>query len=160
MIHLVLVCQTSNGKWTGFFSLWEIGWVVHACLCQISHQSVASVQTLPFLWGEKYCRKWVPRRKAEIVIFWVLHSPSVRYIISNNWTASILYRDRLRTTTNVLGDSIGTGIVEYLSRHELQSKDAEMGNSVVEEKDKKSYQLIAHENEHENEKPPVSETKM
>lgn len=90
----------------------------------------------------------------------MLYSLSVRYIISNNWTPSILYRDRLRTTTNVLGDSIGTGIVEYLSRHELQSKDAEMGNSVVEEKDKKSYQLIAHENEYENEKPPDSETKM
>uniref|UniRef100_A0A8C7EZN3 Amino acid transporter n=1 Tax=Oncorhynchus kisutch TaxID=8019 RepID=A0A8C7EZN3_ONCKI len=84
-----------------------------------------------------------------------LPTDDITLIIAVDW-----FLDRLRTTTNVLGDSIGTGIVEYLSRHELQSKDAEMGNSVVEEKDKKSYQLIAHENEHENEKPPVSETKM
>uniref|UniRef100_A0A4W5Q645 Amino acid transporter n=1 Tax=Hucho hucho TaxID=62062 RepID=A0A4W5Q645_9TELE len=84
-----------------------------------------------------------------------LPTDDITLIIAVDW-----FLDRLRTTTNVLGDSIGTGIVEYLSRHELQSKDAEMGNSVVEEKDKKSYQLIAHENEYENEKPPDSETKM
>uniref|UniRef100_A0A674CL77 Amino acid transporter n=1 Tax=Salmo trutta TaxID=8032 RepID=A0A674CL77_SALTR len=84
-----------------------------------------------------------------------LPTDDITLIIAVDW-----FLDRLRTTTNVLGDSIGTGIVAYLSRHELQSKDAEMGNSVVEEKDKKSYQLIAHENEYENEKPPDSETKM
>lgn len=68
-------------------------------------------------------------------------------------------RDRLRTTTNVLGDSIGAGIVEHLSRHELKNRDAEMGNSVIEENEmKKPYQLISQENE--NEKPSDSETKM
>ncbi len=71
------------------------------------------------------------------------------------------FRDRLRTTTNVLGDSIGAGIVEHLSRHELRAIDAEIGNSVVEENEtKKSYQLISQESELENAKIPDSETKM
>ncbi|XP_074850415.1 excitatory amino acid transporter 1 isoform X2 [Carettochelys insculpta] len=76
-----------------------------------------------------------------------------------NFGQIITIRDRLRTTTNVLGDSIGAGIVEHLSRHELKNKDAEMGNSVIEENEmKKPYQLISQENE--NEKPLDSETKM
>ncbi|XP_066469485.1 excitatory amino acid transporter 1 isoform X2 [Tiliqua scincoides] len=76
-----------------------------------------------------------------------------------NFGQIITIRDRLRTTTNVLGDSIGAGIVEHLSRHELRNKDAEMGNSVIEENEmKKPYQLISQE--HENEKTLDSETKM
>lgn len=82
-----------------------------------------------------------------------LPTDDISLIIAVDW-----FLDRLRTTTNVLGDSIGAGIVEHLSRHELH-KDAEMGNSVVEEKEmKKPYQLISQENE--NEKPLDSETKM
>uniref|UniRef100_A0A8C9VY75 Amino acid transporter n=1 Tax=Scleropages formosus TaxID=113540 RepID=A0A8C9VY75_SCLFO len=85
-----------------------------------------------------------------------LPTDDITLIIAVDW-----FLDRLRTTTNVLGDSIGAGIVEYLSRHELQTKDAEMGNSVVEENEmKKPYQLISQENEYENEKTPDSETKM
>ncbi|KAL4617293.1 excitatory amino acid transporter 1 [Arapaima gigas] len=85
-----------------------------------------------------------------------LPTDDITLIIAVDW-----FLDRLRTTTNVLGDSIGAGIVEYLSRHELQTKDAEMGNSVVEENEmKKPYQLISQENEYENEKSPDSETKM
>ncbi|XP_067295696.1 solute carrier family 1 member 3a [Pseudorasbora parva] len=85
-----------------------------------------------------------------------LPTDDITLIIAVDW-----FLDRLRTTTNVLGDSIGAGIVEHLSRHELRSIDAEIGNSVVEENEtKKSYQLISQESECENAKVPDSETKM
>lgn len=61
--------------------------------------------------------------------------------------------DRLRTTTNVLGDSLGAGIIEHLSRRELQCRDAE----VIEDKEK-AYQLISQENDVINH--PNSETTM
>lgn len=69
-------------------------------------------------------------------------------------------RDRFRTVTNVLGDSIGAGIVEHLSRHELLQKDPELCSSVVEEVPKKSYHLVCQENECENQARCDSETKM
>ncbi|XP_076158730.1 solute carrier family 1 member 3b [Alosa pseudoharengus] len=85
-----------------------------------------------------------------------LPTDDISLIIAVDW-----FLDRLRTTTNVLGDSIGAGIIEFLSKDELQAKDAEVGNSVVEENEmKKPYQLITQENEYENERPPDSETKM
>uniref|UniRef100_A0A3Q3J942 Amino acid transporter n=1 Tax=Monopterus albus TaxID=43700 RepID=A0A3Q3J942_MONAL len=84
-----------------------------------------------------------------------LPTDDITLIIAVDW-----FLDRLRTTTNVLGDSIGAGIVEHLSRHELLNKDAELGNSVVEEADMKPYQLVLQENEYENERPANSETKM
>lgn len=84
------------------------------------------------------------------VTWWSLIVPSPRLAFP---------RDRLRTTTNVLGDSLGAGIVEHLSRHELKNPDVEMGNSVIEENEmKKPYQLIAQESD--TEKPIDSETKM
>ncbi|XP_063310053.1 excitatory amino acid transporter 1 [Pelobates fuscus] len=83
-----------------------------------------------------------------------LPTEDITLIIAVDW-----FLDRLRTTTNVLGDSLGAGIVEHLSRHELKRADPEMGNSVIEENEmKKPYQLISQENEPE--KPLDSETKM
>ncbi|XP_053448098.1 excitatory amino acid transporter 1 [Nycticebus coucang] len=83
-----------------------------------------------------------------------LPTDDITLIIAVDW-----FLDRLRTTTNVLGDSLGAGIVEHLSRHELRNQDVEMGNSVIEENEmKKPYQLIAQDNEPE--KPNDSETKM
>ncbi|KAM8957040.1 excitatory amino acid transporter 1 [Vulpes vulpes] len=83
-----------------------------------------------------------------------LPTDDITLIIAVDW-----FLDRLRTTTNVLGDSLGAGIVEHLSRHELKNRDIEMGNSVIEENEmKKPYQLIAQESE--TEKPTDSETKM
>uniref|UniRef100_A0A8C6WL22 Amino acid transporter n=1 Tax=Neogobius melanostomus TaxID=47308 RepID=A0A8C6WL22_9GOBI len=84
-----------------------------------------------------------------------LPTDDITLIIAVDW-----FLDRLRTTTNVLGDSIGAGIVEHLSRHELHKKDPEVGNSVLEEADKKPYQLISQENDHESETQRNSESKM
>lgn len=36
----------------------------------------------------------------------------------------VLRRDRFRTTVNVLGDSIGAGVVEHLSRDDLRKYDS------------------------------------
>uniref|UniRef100_A0A7N5J8R3 Amino acid transporter n=1 Tax=Ailuropoda melanoleuca TaxID=9646 RepID=A0A7N5J8R3_AILME len=50
-----------------------------------------------------------------------LPTDDITLIIAVDW-----FLDRLRTTTNVLGDSLGAGIVEHLSRHELKNPDVEM----------------------------------
>ncbi|KAG8126777.1 putative Amino acid transporter protein [Naja naja] len=67
------------------------------------------------------------------------------------------FLDRLRTTVNVLGDSLGAGVVEHLSRHELEMQDAELSNSVLEENEK-PYHLIYQENDthkHLNSETPM-----
>uniref|UniRef100_A0A8C4IUX5 Amino acid transporter n=1 Tax=Dicentrarchus labrax TaxID=13489 RepID=A0A8C4IUX5_DICLA len=81
-----------------------------------------------------------------------LPTEDITLIIAVDW-----FLDRLRTTTNVLGDSLGAGIVEHLSRRELQSQDAEVRNSVIEENEK-PYQLICQENDSLNHRN--SETTM
>lgn len=69
---------------------------------------------------------------------------------------SFACRDRLRTTVNVLGDSLGAGIIEYLSRQELQSQECAPSSSVVEEHEK-PYHLICLEDDvvhpHDSETP-------
>ncbi|XP_028835233.1 excitatory amino acid transporter 1-like [Denticeps clupeoides] len=85
-----------------------------------------------------------------------LPTDDITLIIAVDW-----FLDRLRTTTNVLGDSIGAGIIEFLSQDELQINNLELGNAVVEENEmKKPYKLISQENDYENEKSPDRETKM
>ncbi|XP_055796543.1 excitatory amino acid transporter 1-like isoform X2 [Salvelinus fontinalis] len=81
-----------------------------------------------------------------------LPTEDITLIIAVDW-----FLDRLRTTTNVLGDSLGAGIVEHLSHQELQSQDVEVGNSVIEENEK-PYQLICQENDsvkHHNSETPM-----
>ncbi|KAM9111769.1 excitatory amino acid transporter 1-like [Pangshura tecta] len=73
-----------------------------------------------------------------------LPTEDITLIIAVDW-----FLDRLRTTTNVLGDSLGAGIVEHLSRHELDAQDSELGNSVIEENEK-PYHLIYQANTHKH----------
>ncbi|XP_029939430.1 excitatory amino acid transporter 4 isoform X2 [Salarias fasciatus] len=70
-----------------------------------------------------------------------LPTEDITLIIAVDW-----FLDRLRTTTNVLGDSLGAGIVEHLSLGELHSQNTEMHNSVIEESEK-PYQLICQDND-------------
>ncbi|KAL6107898.1 slc1a6 [Pungitius sinensis] len=70
-----------------------------------------------------------------------LPTEDITLIIAVDW-----FLDRLRTTTNVLGDSLGAGIVEHLSRGELKSQDA------VTEENEKPYQLICQENDSLNQR--------
>uniref|UniRef100_A0A3B4CQS4 Amino acid transporter n=2 Tax=Pygocentrus nattereri TaxID=42514 RepID=A0A3B4CQS4_PYGNA len=83
-----------------------------------------------------------------------LPTDDITLIIAVDWLL-----DRLRTTTNVLGDSIGAGIVEHLSRHELATVDTELGNCVLAENQEKKtpYKLISQNND---DRLPDSETKM
>lgn len=43
-----------------------------------------------------------------------------------------IFRDRIRTSINVLGDGYGAGIVYHLSKHELDAMDAERHLEILE----------------------------
>ena len=66
-----------------------------------------------------------------------LPSDAVSLIFSVDWLL-----DRFRTATNVLGDSIGAGIVSYLSSEELREidemdEDSNLGEEMAKRKSEK-----------------------
>ncbi|XP_060132479.1 excitatory amino acid transporter 1 isoform X1 [Zootoca vivipara] len=71
-----------------------------------------------------------------------LPTEDITLIMAVDW-----FLDRLRTTINVLGDSLGAGVVEHLSRHELELQDTDLGVDSGAEENAKPYQLIYPEND-------------
>ena len=68
-------------------------------------------------------------------IFWDVICPKTfllsRWVNSSYSLSGCFHRDRFRTTVNVLGDSIGAGVVEHLSRDDLRKYDC---NGIVDDR--------------------------
>lgn len=62
----------------------------------------------------------------------------------------IYFRDRFRTSVNVVGDSYGAGIVYHLSKAELDALDAQHGKSDDIEMTKTQSYYDDLKNHHEN----------
>lgn len=74
-----------------------------------------------------------------------------------------IYRDRIRTSINVLGDGYGAGIVYHLSKEELDKMDAERHIDALENgQTKNSQEVILDENYFGSRPNPAgcSETQM
>lgn len=65
----------------------------------------------------------------------------------------LFFRDRFRTAINVLGDSFGAGIVEHLSRNDLEEFDRlniEDGDSTEMSTIPPAYEKSDKDNEYDN----------
>lgn len=59
----------------------------------------------------------------------------------------VFFRDRFRTSINVLGDSIGAGIIAHLSRHDLKEhEDSLFTDRTVSEESKEKESKSGSEN--------------
>ena len=64
------------------------------------------------------------------------------------------FRDRFRTSINVLGDAFGAGIVAHLSRHEIRKMDREdLEKSMQQELDNEDITIEVPNYYIQNEKP-------
>lgn len=69
--------------------------------------------------------------QGHVVVNWLGSPPSLPLVLKGAFSPPpLIYlsftSDRLRTMTNVLGDSIGAAVIEHLSQRELELQEAEL----------------------------------